>query len=205
MPFSPSNFFSRGDSQKKSSSSCAAPARPPPPVPVDPETAQITTWFQMADTDHNGSLDYNELHRALKNDATSNFRPETCRLMINMFDKNSNGNIEVDEFIQLWKYLSQWRQTFQYFDTDNNGTIDFSELKSAIQKMGYTLSDCFVEIALRKFDYERMGSIRFDDFIRFCCILNSLTQQFRAVDVNQNGTGEIGYEQFLQMVFLGAL
>ena len=49
---------------------------------LDPK---IYKYFCMADTNKNGSIDFYELQNALKNDANSNFRSETVRLMISMF------------------------------------------------------------------------------------------------------------------------
>ena len=54
-----------------------------------------------------------------------------------MFDRDNTGQIDVNEFIQLWKYLGQWRQTFECFDVDRSGNISQGELNSALQQMGY--------------------------------------------------------------------
>jgi len=95
---------------------------------------QIYQWFRMADTSHSGKLDFSELMHALKNDANSNFKPETCRMMISMFDREGDSQINPYEFEQLWNYLSQWRQTFNSFDADRSGQIDKQELANALQK-----------------------------------------------------------------------
>ena len=59
---------------------------------------QIYQWFQMADTSRSGKLDFQELSVALRNDASSSFRPETCRMMISMFDKEGDGQINPVSF-----------------------------------------------------------------------------------------------------------
>lgn len=166
---------------------------------------QIYQWFRMADQSQNGQLDFHEVSRALRNDATSNFRPETCRMMIAMFDAEGDGKINPYEFEKLWNYLAQWRQTFNQFDKDRSGAIDRAELSQALQTMGYRLSDSFVAIALSKFDPDRTGNLRFDDFIRLCCILNSLTMQFAQNDPQRQGRITVAYEQFLTMIFTSAI
>ena len=40
-----------------------------------------------------GKLDFSELMHDLKNDANSNFKPETCRMMISMFDREGDSQI----------------------------------------------------------------------------------------------------------------
>ena len=144
-------------------------------------------------------------NRALRNDATSNFRPETCRMMISMFDAEGDGKINPYEFERLWNYLAQWRQTFNSFDRDRSGHIDRLELAQALKTMGYKLSDAFVAIALSKFDPEKTQNLRFDDFIRLCCILNSLTMQFAQNDPHRQGRITVSYEQFLTMIFTSAI
>ena len=71
--------------------------------------------------------------------------------------------------------------------------------------MGYKLSDAFVAIALSKFDPEKTQNLRFDDFIRLCCILNSLTMQFAQNDPHRQGRITVSYEQFLTMIFTSAI
>lgn len=44
--------------------------------------------FQAVDQDHSGKISANELQLALLNGNFSPFNPETCRLMIGMFDTN---------------------------------------------------------------------------------------------------------------------
>lgn len=177
----------------------------PPAQQQQPLNNQIYQWFRMADTSQTGKLDFHELNNALKNDAKSNFRAETCRMMIAMFDVEGDGKINPYEFEKLWNYLAQWRQTFNNFDKDLSGEIDRQELSQALVTMGYKLTDTFVQVAISKFDTDRKGTLRFDDFIRLCCILNSLTMQFANNDPQRQGRITVSYEQFLTMVFTSAL
>merc|ERR1712014_63981 len=55
-------------------------------------------------------------------------------MMISMFDREGDSQINPYEFEQLWNYLSQWRQTFNSFDADRSGQIDKQELANALQK-----------------------------------------------------------------------
>ena len=57
--------------------------------------------------------------------------------MIKMFDRDNTGQIDQNEFHQLWNYLGQWRQTFDRYDVDRRGNISQQELASALQQMGY--------------------------------------------------------------------
>ena len=56
-----------------------------------------------------------------------------------MFDRDNTGQIDLNEFNQLWNYLGQWRQIFHQYDADRSGFISQQELGSALQQMGYRL------------------------------------------------------------------
>ncbi|KAK2187299.1 hypothetical protein NP493_170g00015 [Ridgeia piscesae] len=148
-----------------------APAQGPPPG-VKPE---LWNWFQTVDADHSGQISVTELQQALLNGNWSPFNPETCRLMIGMFDRNK-------------------------FDRDRSGNIDGAELHQAFQTFGYNLSANFVNLCLRVFNRQKTSTINFDDFIQCSVLLKTLTDQFRAKDVQGRGVIQLQYEEFLIMV-----
>lgn len=159
------------------------------------------TLFSRVDKDRSGQISVNELQTALSNGTWTPFNPETVRLMIGMFDKDNSGTINFQEFSSLWKYVTDWQNTFRSYDRDNSGSIDRNELKQALTSFGYRLSDKFYEILIRKFDRQGRGTVAFDDFIQCCVVLQTLTSAFRFYDTDQDGWIQIGYEQFLMLVF----
>ncbi|GFS23821.1 programmed cell death protein 6-like [Elysia marginata] len=174
------------------------PQSQPPPPGISPE---LWTWFQAVDADRSGKITATELRQALMNGNWSPFNPETCRLMIGMFDRDRNGTIDVHEFAALWKYIQDWKACFDRFDQDRSGNIDANELGTAFQTFGYRLSPQFSQLVVRVFDRKRGGvSIEFDDFIQACVMLKTLTDKFRIKDTNQSGNIRIAYEEFLEMV-----
>ncbi|CAG8461532.1 21006_t:CDS:2 [Dentiscutata erythropus] len=80
------------------------------------------------------------------------FNIETVRLMMNMFDTDNTGTINFSEFVGLWRYIEDWKKCFQTFDADNSGTVNFQELKTALKTFGYNLSDSFVSLLIKKYD-----------------------------------------------------
>lgn len=168
-----------------------------PPPGVSPE---LWGWFQAVDQDHSGKITSEELRTALHNGNWSPFNPETCRLMIGMFDRDRSGTIDIHEFAALWKYIQDWKSCFDRFDTDRSGNIDARELNTAFHTFGYNLSPQFCDLVVRTFDRHARRNINFDDFIQACVMLKTLTDKFRAKDQQQNGTIKISYEEFLEMV-----
>ena len=53
-----------------------------------------------------------------------------------MFDRDHTGTINFQEFSFLWKYVTDWQNTFRQYDRDNSGTIDKNELKTALGNFG---------------------------------------------------------------------
>ncbi|VDO56458.1 unnamed protein product [Brugia timori] len=96
--------------------------------------------FASVDTDHSGKISVDELQRALSNGTWNPFNPETCRLMISMFDSDHDGAINFNEFSALWDYINQWTQCFRSFDVDGSGNIDKRELSMALSKFGHLSS-----------------------------------------------------------------
>jgi len=154
----------------------------------------------MIDTDGNGKLTAEELQRVLINGNWRPFNIETIRLMMNMFDRDHSGAITFDEFVGLWNYIENWKRCFQSFDTDHNGTIDANELKMALLRFGFNLSDALVNNFIVKFDRFGNGTLTFDNFIQICVTVRQLTDAFKLYDTDMDGIITISYEQFLQLV-----
>lgn len=86
-----------------------------------------------------------------------------------MFDNDGSGTIGFDEFVSLWGYITEWHNTFQSLDRDNSGGLDRKEMRAAIFKFGYIISEEVLNLIMRKFDRLTRGTIYFDDFIQ-CCV-----------------------------------
>jgi len=175
------------------------PNAPPPPAQA-PDQNFLMSVFQKVDRDRSGQISAEELGLALSNGTWQPFNPETVRLMIVLFDRDHSGSIGFHEFAGLWKYVTDWQNTFRSFDRDNSGNIDFNELKQALTTFGYRLSDNSVQLFMKKYDRQGRGNIAFDDFIQLCITLQTLTDSFRRYDTNQNGWIQLHYEQFLSLV-----
>lgn len=161
---------------------------------------QLYYWFQAVDTDKNGTLTTEELQKALINGDWSPFNIETVRLMMNMFDTDNSGTINYSEFVGLWRYIEDWKKCFQKFDADGSGTINFQELKTALKTFGYNLSDNFISVLLKKYDKYGRGDVTFDNFVQSCVTIKTLTDSFRRYDTDNDGWILINYEQFLELV-----
>jgi len=163
--------------------------------------AQVQQWFNAVDQDRSGRIDAKELQRALVNGNWSHFSEEACRMMIDMFDRTRSGQINVQDFANLFSYINQWKGLFESIDRDRSGYIEQAELTQAFQQMGYRFSPTFVQNLLAKYDRQRRLTL--DNFIVACVNIKRLTDSFRQRDVEMRGQATLAYEDFIGLA-LGA-
>jgi len=166
---------------------------PPQQPPMDPN---IASWFRAVDTDNSGQINAEELSRALVNGNWSHFSQEACRMMIDLYDTNNSGTIEVNEFNQLFQAINKWKGVFEQHDTDRSGRIEVGELTAAFGQMGYRFSPTFVQNILAKYD-ARNRRMTLDNFIVCCVQIKRLTDSFRVRDREMKGSAALQYEDFI--------
>jgi len=165
---------------------------------ADPQIAQ---WFHTVDKNRTGRLGPVELQNALRNNNYTTFNIQVVQMMIKMFDRDNTQTINVNEFCELWKYLGQWRQTFDRYDTDRSGNISQQELSAALQQMGYSgFSPQFIQTLYKKYDFDKSGSLQFDGFVHAIIVIQRLTGAFQQYDLQRNGHAQFTYEQYLTSV-----
>jgi len=148
-----------------------------------------------------GQISADELQACLTQSGISgSYKPfslETCKLMINMLDRDYSGTMGFNEFKELWQAVNGWKTTFASFDRDRSGTMEAHELQQAIVSMGYNLSPQAMNIVMRRNSVQ--GRIAFDDFMSCCIRLRALTDQFRRRDTAHNGTAMFQFDDFIQV------
>lgn len=161
---------------------------------VNPEVQQ---WFAAVDRDGSGKITANELQAALANGQGGTFSDRACKLMIDMFDHEKNGTIDLNEFQALYNYINAWLNVFRGFDHDGSGSIQENELSAALTQMGYRLRPEFISFLIQKSDPNGQRCITVDQFIVLCVQIQRFTEAFRARDTDQAGSITISFEDFL--------
>lgn len=150
---------------------------------------------------HDGQISADELQRCLTQSGISGsyqpFSLDTCRLMINMLDRDMSGTMGFAEFKDLWQALNGWKNTFSSYDRDRSGSVEGHELQQAIGAMGYNLSPQAMNCIMKR--YSLSGRIPFDEFVACCVRLRALTDHFRRRDTSQNGSATFQYDDFIQV------
>ncbi|KAM4736661.1 sorcin-like [Anableps anableps] len=170
-----------------------------PGMPPQQQDPLYGYFSQVAGQD--GQISADELQRCLTQSGMSGsyqpFSLETCKLMINMLDRDMSGTMGFNEFKDLCQALNGWKATFSSFDRDHSGTVEGHELQQAITTMGYSLSPQAMNCIMKR--YSNNGRIPFDEFVSCCVRLRALTDQFRRRDMAHSGNASFQYDDFIQV------
>merc|ERR1712107_469240 len=80
--------------------------------------------------------------------------------------------------------INEYRETFNRFDADGNGSIDAEELGKLIRVLGLNPSDGEVDQLRKEIDEDESGDIDFEEFLE---LMNSTTlRKMQAVDERES-------------------
>lgn len=169
-------------------------------APLAPKSVDLRALFDDVDRHKRGYLTERELSKALVNGDYSLFDAHTVRLMMKMFDRDGDGAIYFAEFGQLWKYLHDWRQVFEKFDTNRSDSVSHDEFRSALAAFGYTLTPPCIKFMFNagsRLDRQGRREMSFDLFVQSCISIKSITDTFKKYDTDRDGFITMGFEDFL--------
>jgi Ca2+-binding EF-hand superfamily protein len=162
------------------------------PAPVAGGGADpLRAWFDAVDTDRSGRIKAAELQRALSS-AGFNFRSGVSEKIIRMFDRDHTGELDFMEFKNAHQFVTTMTQAFRTRDADRSGTLEGPEVRATLASSGFTLSEPVFQVMMRKFDHEKVGGLRFDDYIELCILLGTCRNVFAYYD--RNRTGQVVFE-----------
>lgn len=179
----------------------------PPPAADSPDLYKL---FLVANTSHSGTLSESELGSALVNADYTAFDPYTIKMMMRMFSGAPRQDfVTYDEFVDLWRFLADWRELFERFDEDRSGHISLSEFSKALVAFGYRLTSSFTDMLYNIYHEkgilasQRRGSrttkeaMTFDLFVQACISLKRMTDVFKGYDEDRDGYVTLSFEEFL--------
>ena len=114
---------------------------------TEEQKADIKEAFSLFDSQSSGFIDCKDLKVAMR---ALGFEPrkEEIKKMISEVDKDSNGKLSLDNFMQLMGGKMSEKDTkeeilkaFKLFDDDDSGKITFTNLKRVAAELGENLTD----------------------------------------------------------------
>ena len=128
--------------------------------------------FEMFDKDKDGAITARELGNMMRS-IGQNPTDEEVMAMIKEVDLNSDGKIELDEFITLMARNSPDTQTedevinaFRVFDKEGNGLIATAELKHIMMTIGDKMTEAEADEMIHEADIDDDGVINYEEFVR---------------------------------------
>ncbi|KAL6068378.1 Protodermal factor 1 [Balamuthia mandrillaris] len=167
--------------------------------PSSDEMMMLREWFNAVDQDRSGSIDATELQRALAAGGDK-FDTHAVRQMVAMFDADGNGNIDLSEFVSLFRYIGAIRHSFDTFDQRRKGSLDVNETAQAIARANFNLPQVTLVTAFQKFDKERKGSLTFAQYLEMAMWLGTIRSHFERLDRQRSGSLHLGLDGFTALL-----
>lgn len=144
-----------------------------------------------------------DVSKALQVGGYAAFSASTCGMLVRIFDAHGTGGMDPSEFEMCWRYLQDWKRSFDSYDRDHSGTIEMREFQEALTAMGYRFSPPFYALLMAAFSNQHCGRFAFDNFIQANCELQILSSQFKRLDQDSDGIITVNLEQFLSGLMAG--
>jgi Ca2+-binding EF-hand superfamily protein len=134
------------------------------------EIEEIREAFNLFDTDGSGTIDPKELKAAMQS-LGFEAKNQTIYQMISDIDKDKNGNIDFEEFLDMMTAKmsdsdsrADIQKVFGLFDDDQTGKISLRNLKRVAKELGETMSDAELLEMIERADADGDGEINPDEF-----------------------------------------
>ena len=132
---------------------------------------KVNINFDLFDSDHNDTIDTEELKQALSN-LGIDAKNQTLQNMMNDIDKNQSGTIDFDEFIEMMTAKmsdkdtpEDLRKVFDLFIGDDTADkIELRHLKRVAKELGENMTDDELNEMIVRADTDKEGKVSFEEF-----------------------------------------
>ncbi|OAE23413.1 hypothetical protein AXG93_961s1070 [Marchantia polymorpha subsp. ruderalis] len=150
----------------------------------------LRMWFDSVDVDRSGSINCEELQRAL---AVGNlhFPSSVVNQMIKLYDTDLNGTMSFNGtgFVPSKFEVCNSQKSFLGFWVFGNSL--------ALTQAGFSLDQPAFYCACQSFDKERRGHFRLDNYMSLCIFLKSARNLFTSFDTSRAGAVTLDFNQFV--------
>jgi len=175
----------------------AYPQAKPPPSVGHAESAELQASFVAADKHKTGHLTANELMNVPFSGQRLSL--ETCRKLVKLFDRSGQGNITINEFSPLHKFVLTTQAAFLQSDVMRSNKLDENGLANALALAGFVFQAGFVSALHHKFASYGTNGLTFEIFLQMCAFLGRLKATFDAMDAQRQGHITLTMEQLVNI------
>ncbi|GAB1608629.1 calpain-9-like, partial [Argonauta hians] len=124
------------------------------------------------------------------------FNLETSRNLSILFDTNRNGYLTMSEMKTGWEKVKEYANIFMEMDTDNSGFLEINELNNLLKKLGYDHESILLVLKLKFGGLQEVFT--FIDFIQIICKLTLILQSFKEHIGISKDVAEFSLEEFIK-------
>lgn len=136
---------------------------------------ELRETFEMFDTNKDGTICKEELKSVIEK-VDINLTEDQFNELVDTLDRNGDDKIEFEEFVkEMSSKLSKvnrkkdLRNTFNYFDSDDSGSIERKELFMIMKRFQPSITEEDVAQIISTIDDDGSGKISFDEFSKLMC------------------------------------
>ncbi len=135
----------------------------------DDQIAELKEAFSLFDANGDGSISAEELGQVIGKLGADPVSADGLSDMIKEVDMTNSGDIDFTEFLQMMgrqagDAKAEMSTAFGLFDTDKDGYISASELKSLMTSLGEKVGDGEIASIIAEHDKDNDGKISFLEF-----------------------------------------
>ncbi|XP_078612782.1 uncharacterized protein LOC144882674 [Branchiostoma floridae x Branchiostoma japonicum] len=186
------------------------------------EEGELREAFKVFDKDGNGFISAAELRHVMTN-LGEKLTDEEVDEMIREADVDGDGQVNYEEFVTMMtenidafspipmadqlteEQISEFREAFELFDKDGNGSIDAGELGTVMKSLGQKPTETELQDMINEVDTDGDGTIDFTEFLTMMTQKmkdmhkeDELRDSFKVFD--KDGNGVISAEELRQVM-----
>ncbi|XP_064623708.1 uncharacterized protein LOC135485533 isoform X2 [Lineus longissimus] len=105
---------------------------------------------------------------------------EEVKDIIETVNTQHNGSVNFDTFLEIWvnrkktrpELTDSLREAFRYFDKDNRGYVEVTELKKSLTDIGDKMSESEFDEMCKEAGVNKSGKIEYEEFIKIIMASN---------------------------------
>lgn len=167
---------------------------------TNPEITELQNRFQSGDRDRSGKISASELIAV--ETGVRGMSLNTAQMLVRIFDKQHNGEIEFFDFCVLHKFINGMQRAFTMYDSNANGRLERQEVYLAVTAAGFAFSHATIDKLLTRFsrvvDRNRQ-SLDFESFVQLCAYLGQVRHIYDTQDRDRDGVIKIDLDGLIQL------